>query len=59
MCVSLLVQQGLLEGEAKLKNSMVEKDKKVLLEKAHSVIILSLGDEVVTQVSKKKTVVGV
>lgn len=54
----LLVQQGLeevLKGDFKLKKSMSEKDKKEMLEKAHSAIILSLGDKVIRQVSKEKT----
>ena len=54
----LLIQQGLveaLEGEAKHEKSMVVVDKKALLEKFHNVIILSLGDKVLRQVSKEKT----
>ena len=35
------------------------KDKKILLDKAHSAIILSLGDKVLRQVSKEKTAVGI
>jgi len=43
-----------LEGEVKL-----EKDKKAMLEKPHNAIILSLGDKVLIQVFKEKTIVGV
>ena len=38
---------------------MANGDKKALLQKAHSAIILSLGDKVLRQVSKKTTAVGV
>ena len=59
---ALLVQQGLeeaLRGEAGLDKKMEEKDRKTLLEKAHSAIILSLGDKVLRQISKEKTAAGV
>ena len=59
---TLLVQQGLLEalGGADSIDSMVsERDKQTMLEKAHSAIILSLGDKVLRQVSKEKSAVGV
>lgn len=55
---SLLVQHGLLEalkGSKKMDASLIEKEKTVMIEKAHSAIILSLGDKVLRQVSKKKT----
>jgi len=44
----LLVQQGLLEaldGESNLDASMIEKNKKTLLDKAHNVIVLSLSNK--------------
>ena len=50
---ALLVQQGLVEaldGEAKLKKMMVDGDKKALVQKAHSAIILSFEDKVLRQV---------
>lgn len=59
---ALLVQQGLVEaldGEAKLEKMMADGDKKALLQKAHSAIILSLGDKVLRQVSKETTAAGV
>lgn len=37
----------------------LEKDKKAMLEKPHNAIILSLGDKVLIQVFKEKTIVGV
>jgi len=55
---ALFVQLGLieeLEGESKHGTPMTEKDKKILLEKAHNAIILNLGDKVLRRVSKKKT----
>lgn len=48
-----------LEGEVKLEKLMFEKDKKAMLEKPHNAIILSLGDKVLIQVFKEKTIVGV
>ena len=41
---ALLVHQGL--GEKNLPETMDEKDKKELLQKAHSAIFLSLGNKV-------------
>jgi len=38
---------------------MADGDKKALLQKAHSAIILSLGDKVLRQVSKETTAAGV
>ena len=55
---ALLVQQGLqdaLLGEKNLLNTMQEKEKTELLEKAHSAIILSLGDTVLRKVAKAKS----
>ncbi|KAL6334097.1 hypothetical protein AAG906_004528 [Vitis piasezkii] len=55
---ALLVQQGLqdaLLGEKNLPSTMQEKQKIELLEKAHSVIILSLGDTVLRKVAKAKS----
>jgi len=52
-----MVQQGILEaleGESKLDRTMVEKEIIELLEKAHSAIVLSYGDEVLRQVVKDK-----
>ena len=57
---ALLVYQGLakaLEKETKLEKMTVDSDKKVLMEKAHSAIILSLGDKVLRQVSKEKAAI--
>ena len=47
-----------LDGEAKLEKMMADGDKKALLQKAHSAIILSLGDKVLRQVSKETTAAG-
>ncbi|RVX00023.1 Retrovirus-related Pol polyprotein from transposon TNT 1-94 [Vitis vinifera] len=55
---ALLVQQGLqdaLLGEKNLPSTMQEKQKIELLEKAHSAIILSLGDTVLREVAKAKS----
>ena len=55
---ALLVQQGLqdvLLGEKNLPSTMQEKHKIELLEKAHSVIILSLGDTMLREVAKAKS----
>ena len=41
-----------------VENDDDDEDKKALLQKAHSAIILSLGDKVLRQVSKEKTAVG-
>jgi len=54
----LLVQQGILdalERDFKSDKSMTKKDKIALLEKAHSAIVLNLGDIVPRQVSKDTT----
>ena len=59
---TLLVHQGLdamLKGIGGLYKNMSDQDKKVLMEKAHSAIILSLGDKVLRKVSKEKTAAGV
>uniref|UniRef100_A0A803PCM9 Uncharacterized protein n=1 Tax=Cannabis sativa TaxID=3483 RepID=A0A803PCM9_CANSA len=53
-----LVHQGLYEallGEKSLPDSMSEKDKKETLAKAHSAIILNLGDKVSRKVVKEDT----
>ena len=55
---ALLVHHGLddaLKGIGGLLVSMLDQDKKALMEKAHSAIILSLGDKVLRKVSKEKT----
>ncbi|KAM6597765.1 hypothetical protein CsatA_008289 [Cannabis sativa] len=52
---ALLVHQGLYEallGEKSLPNSMSEKDKKEIA-KAHSAIILNLGDMILRKIPKK------
>ena len=56
------MHQGLedaLNGETNLDVKMEGKDKKILLDKAHSAIILSLGDKVLRQVSKEKIAAGI
>lgn len=55
---ALLVQQGLelaLEGEQKLPSTLTDKEKREILDKAHSALILSLGDKVLREVSKEKS----
>ena len=55
---ALLVRQGLKEAlgcEMNLSTSLSMKEKKDLLDKAHSVLILSLSDKVLREVSKEKT----
>ena len=44
-----------LEGEAKLQADLTSTQKKALMKKAHSAILLSLGDEVLGKVSGEKT----
>ncbi|KAD4178745.1 hypothetical protein E3N88_27336 [Mikania micrantha] len=59
---ALLVHQGLvdaLKGEIGLPAGMSDADKKLLMEKAHSAIILCLGDRVLREVSKETTVASV
>ena len=59
---ALLVQQGLkeaLQGEASLDKRLDEKDRNVLMDKAHNAIILSLEIKVLKQVSKEKIVARV
>lgn len=58
---ALLVHQGLEEalmGTGCLPDDMSEPEKKALMEKAHSAILLSLGDKVLRKVSKEKTAAG-
>ena len=59
---ALLVHQGLedaLRGIGSLPETMSDQNKKALMEKAHSAIILSLGDKVLRKVSKERTGAGV
>ena len=42
-----------------MPNSLSEKEKKYLLKKAHSALVLSLGDKVLIEISKKKTAAAV
>ena len=54
---ALLVQQGLkdtLSGISKLPNTLIDKEKKDILDKAHSVIILSLDDKVFQKSPRKQ-----
>ncbi|KAJ4708888.1 Retrovirus-related Pol polyprotein from transposon TNT 1-94 [Melia azedarach] len=54
----LLVHQGLEEavkGTYEMSDTLTEKEKRDILTKAHSVIVLSLGDKVLREVSKQKT----
>ncbi|KAF5775409.1 putative RNA-directed DNA polymerase [Helianthus annuus] len=59
---ALLVHNGVvdaLKGEDRLPNELSAKEKKEILEKAHSAIILSLGDRVLREVSKEASAAGV
>ncbi|KAD3641560.1 hypothetical protein E3N88_30784 [Mikania micrantha] len=59
---ALLVHQGLvdaLKGEVGLPVGLSDSEKKQLMEKAHSAIILSLGDRVLREVSKETTAASV
>lgn len=59
---AFLVLQGIekaLAGEAKLPNSLSTIEKKDMLDKAHSTLILSLADKVLREVSKEKTAAAV
>jgi len=59
---ALFVHQGLeeaLQGETALNAKLEERDKKILMDKAHNAIILSLGDKLPRQVSKEKITVGI
>ncbi|KAE8683864.1 hypothetical protein F3Y22_tig00111166pilonHSYRG00202 [Hibiscus syriacus] len=53
-----LVQQGIVEalqGPTTLPTAMPEKERNSILEKAHSAIILSLGDKALREVSRETT----
>ncbi|KAE8700517.1 hypothetical protein F3Y22_tig00110556pilonHSYRG00215 [Hibiscus syriacus] len=55
---ALLVQQGIVEalqGPTALPTEMPEKERNSILEKAHSAIILSLGDKALREVSREIT----
>ena len=57
-----LVCQGLEEalwGEKNLPLNISKKEKKDVLDKAYSALILSLGNQVLREVSKEKTVAAV
>ncbi|TXG74051.1 hypothetical protein EZV62_002630 [Acer yangbiense] len=59
---AVLVKEGLataLEGEDKLPASMDAAEKKILLEKAYSSLILGLGDKVLREVKKEKSAAGI
>ena len=59
---TLLVQQGLedaLSEISKLSNTLADKDKKNIIDKAHRAIILGLDDKVLRKVSKETTTVGI
>ena len=59
---ALLVHNGVvdaLKGEDKLPEGLTDKEKKDMLEKAHSAIILSLGDRVLREVSKETSAAGI
>ena len=59
---AFLVQQGLedaLNGEKNLPTTLSEKEKKEILDKAHSALILSLGDRVLREVSKEKSAAAI
>ena len=56
--LTLLIQQECelaLEGEANLQVDLASAQKKAIMKKTHSAILLSLGDEVLGEVSREKT----
>lgn len=58
---AVLVQQGLLKalsGKDKLPSTLSEEQKDDMLERAHSAILLCLGDEVLREVADEKTASG-
>ena len=59
--MALLIHQGLEDALKRMGASQyhVRSRQEVLMEKAHSAIILSLGDKVLRKVSKEKIAVGV
>ncbi|KAE8702282.1 hypothetical protein F3Y22_tig00110483pilonHSYRG00048 [Hibiscus syriacus] len=60
-CGAMLVQQGLLKvlfGRDKLSNTLSEEQKDDMLEKAHSAILLCLGDKVLREVAEETTASG-
>ena len=60
MC-ALSVQEGLwkaLKGKDALPATLSNEEKEDLLERAHSAILLSLGDEVLREIVNEETAVG-
>jgi len=58
MPIIILIHQGLgdaLKGESSLPTTMPEKEKKDLIEKAKSTIILCLGDKALREVAREPT----
>ena len=58
---ALLVQEGLwkaLKGKDALPATLSDEEKEDLLERAHSAILLSLGDKVLREIVDKETAVG-
>ena len=58
---ALLVQKGLwkaLKGKDALPATLSDEGKEDLLERAHSAILLSLGDEVLREIVDKETAAG-
>ena len=58
---AVLVQQGLshaLKGEASLPATLTDAEKKELIEKAKSTIILCLGDKALREVAREPTAVA-
>ena len=47
-----------LKGESAMNEALTAAEKKAMIEKAHSAILLSLGDKVLRQVSKETTTTG-
>ena len=55
---AVLVREGLsatLDGESSLPETLSEKEKKDLLDRAYSTLILGLGDKVLREVKKMTT----
>lgn len=56
-CSSWLLET--LKRLERIDDAQTEKEKTMMIEKAHSAIILSLRDKVLRKVSKEKTAIGV
>ena len=59
---AILIQQGCdeaLKGESNMSPTLMHVEKKSMINKARSVIILCLGDKALREVAKEKTAAGI